>query len=476
MTTSTTTATSTTTTSTPADAAADRLDIAGVLARHGYALDHRDAALLHSTVTADARLATLLDPLGPQHAPAAIATLLLSRPESASVTTREHVLRNALTTITGDRARVIGELGLVQLELGVDGGAVRRQLDATSVDTLLRTDSGWRLAERRLLLVDVDVAAVTVPIERRALIERGADVLAEPRFLDESTPSSGGGSELLDIEAALALDALSRARAFTAGLGLRHLVSNVKAIVDGDRATAESEFVRTTLLEGGRRRESGVEETRLRRGERGWILESRTESVKSDVSAPATPGARERAAIEAGAAVLRALDEPHPAVLGRVEDARVEIRELLIRYSSAFDQERWELIDDVFTADVDFGGIDAADFVGQAKALYHDRLTGLHSIAEPILRIEGDRAFSYTDFTTIAIHEAADGSADHLDRLRSGGFYLDELRRTEHGWRISKRSVAFSSSVRDTIAGGPELRAAIRRTRERFRAVTTLQD
>lgn len=443
----TSTATSTTT-------ATDRLDIAALLARHHYALDHDDAALAASTITTDARLATL-------------ASL-------APATTREHVLRNVLIEVDGDRAVVVGELGLVELELRADGGAVRRQRDATSVDTVIRTPEGWRLAERILHLADIEETEVTVPAERRALIEQGASLLTEPAFLGDAGGGSGVPSELLDIEAALALAAFERDQA-TEALSRRHLVSNVKVEVDGDRARAESEFVRTTVSDV-RRRESGVEITELERSEQDWTITGRTEFVKSDAAAPVGFDEVVRDAIATGTAARRALQPPRPLPLGPVDDARVEIRELLIRYSSAFDQERWQLVDEVFTADVIFG-VDAvgygdggaASFVEQAQALYHDRLTGLHSIAEPVLRIDGARAWAYTDFTTIAIHESAE--PEQLDRLRSGGFYVDELRRTEAGWRVARRVVAFSSSVRDSIAGGADLRAAIDRTRAALNGV-----
>ncbi|NQX12423.1 nuclear transport factor 2 family protein [Microbacteriaceae bacterium VKM Ac-2855] len=481
---------------TSSQAATDRLDIIGVLARHAYAFDHGDAELLRSTVTPDARIDSLVDPL---HPPLTVDELLAL--EIAPSTTHEHVLRNALVTVSTDAATVVGELGLVALELQPEGRAERRQRDATVVDTLVRSADGWRLSRRHLSLTDVEDASVAVPADRRTLIEQGGAVLAAPAFLGAAAPSaarpsavrpsaaapSAAGptdarpsgteaSEVLDIETALVLHTATRDREADA-LSSRHLVSNVKASVDGDRAITESEFVRTVLTEEGggilRSRTSGVEVSELHRETGGWRVVARREYVKSAANGAAEFSDGVLDAIRASAAAVAALELPQPETLGPVTDARLDIRTLLIRYSSAFDQERWQLVDTVFTTDAAFGteavglqGAGAAGFVAGAQALYHDRLTGLHSIAEPVLRVEGDRAWGYTDFTTIAVHEPADGLAEHLDRLRSGGFYVDEFRRTEAGWRIARRAVAFSSSVRDTIAASEGLRERIAATRK----------
>ncbi|UFS59131.1 nuclear transport factor 2 family protein [Subtercola endophyticus] len=492
--------------------ATDRLDITALLARHSYAVDHQNEALLRETVAADARIETLLDARAPAVGVDGLVALVALVTAPAPGITRETVFRNPLVSVDGGNATVVSELGLVELELLADGGAVRRQYDATSVDRLVRTPDGWRLAERRLHLADVDVASVAVPADRRALIEQGAGILTAAEFLGSSTdgtstsggttgaggaPGTSDASELLDVEAALAFAAFERDREATVAAGTsaatgtgtlssRHLVSNVKVVVDGDRAQAESEFVRTTLTQAAsgatsdtatgvtRRRTSGVELTELERSPDGWVISTRTEYLKSDARSSAELDETVRQAIAVGTRALGELVVPHPLALGEVTDARLAIREVLIRYSSVFDQERWGLIGEVFAPDAAFGdepaGSGASSFVDGARAFYHDRLTGLHSIAEPVLRVDGDHAWAYTDFTTIAIHEPADGADDHLDRLRSGGFYVDELTRGESGWRVSRRAVAYSSSVRDTIDGGRELRPQIARTKAQFGA------
>src|ERR1700712_3207137 len=95
-----------------------RLEIAAVLARHAYAADHQDASLLRTTIAPNARIATLLDPLHPALTADKYVSFVTG---SAPGRTRETVLRNALITVDGDTAKVVGELGFVELELRADG-------------------------------------------------------------------------------------------------------------------------------------------------------------------------------------------------------------------------------------------------------------------------------------------------------------------------------------------------------------------
>src|ERR1700712_3859931 len=116
--------------------AADRLDIAAVLALHAYAADHGDAELVRQTLTIDARVASPLDPLNEafevEQLVALVSTLTSDR-------TRETVLRNTLIDVQGDAARVTAELDFVELELLADGASRRRQLAAPAVGAGGRT-------------------------------------------------------------------------------------------------------------------------------------------------------------------------------------------------------------------------------------------------------------------------------------------------------------------------------------------------
>jgi hypothetical protein len=122
---------------------------------------------------------------------------------------------------------------------------------------------------------------------------------------------------------------------------------------------------------------------------------------------------------------------------------RIEIDDLLIRYTRAIDQKDWKLLDTVFTpdAEVDYvssGGIKGSYPEARAwleKALAPFPIT-LHYVTNSEVTLSGDRASARTAVYNPMFSKNADGSLHHF---AVGAWYVDELVRTPAGWRIAKR-------------------------------------
>jgi len=122
---------------------------------------------------------------------------------------------------------------------------------------------------------------------------------------------------------------------------------------------------------------------------------------------------------------------------------RIEIDDLLIRYTVAIDTKDWELLDTVFTPDavVDYttsGGI-KGDYpevrAWLAKALGLFTMTQ-HLISNSVVRIDGDTA---TARTMVFNPMGRDDGKGGLTLFYVGAWYDDKLVRTPEGWRIAER-------------------------------------
>lgn len=124
---------------------------------------------------------------------------------------------------------------------------------------------------------------------------------------------------------------------------------------------------------------------------------------------------------------------------------RLEIQQLLIDYSTAIDQKRFDDLDRVFTPDayIDYrvtGGIDGR--FPEVKAWLKDVLPNFpayyHMLGNVDLRLDGDSATS----RAICFNPMVMGG-DVTDKASQiyfvGIWYLDEFVRTADGWRMSKR-------------------------------------
>jgi hypothetical protein len=122
---------------------------------------------------------------------------------------------------------------------------------------------------------------------------------------------------------------------------------------------------------------------------------------------------------------------------------RIEINDLLIRYTKAIDQKDWKLLDSVFTPDaqldyVSSGGIEGGYPEVRAwleKALAIFPVT-VHYVTNSEVTLQGDRASARTAVYNPMFFRNPDGSMHHF---AVGAHYVDELVRTERGWRIARR-------------------------------------
>ncbi len=122
---------------------------------------------------------------------------------------------------------------------------------------------------------------------------------------------------------------------------------------------------------------------------------------------------------------------------------RIEIDDLLIRYTKAIDEQDWSLLDTVFTQDahVDYvssGGIagtypEVREWLSKALAIFP---VTIHAITNSEIELDGDRARGRTLVTNPMLMPSQDGEKQ---TFTVHAYYHDELVRTEQGWRIARR-------------------------------------
>jgi hypothetical protein len=120
---------------------------------------------------------------------------------------------------------------------------------------------------------------------------------------------------------------------------------------------------------------------------------------------------------------------------------RFEIQQLLIDYSTAIDQKRFDDLDRVFTPDayIDYtvtGGIEGR--FGEVKAWLKEVLPNFpayyHMLGNVDIRIDGDGATSRAICFNPMVMGGEMGQIYFV-----GIWYVDEFVRTPEGWRMSKR-------------------------------------
>jgi hypothetical protein len=131
-----------------------------------------------------------------------------------------------------------------------------------------------------------------------------------------------------------------------------------------------------------------------------------------------------------------------PLSLEELSD-RLQINDLLTRYTVALDTKDWALLDTCFTPDAHVDYTES----GGIKGIYPDvrrwleKALGLfpmtqHFISNTTVRLDGDRATSRTYvFNPMGAPKPEGG----LEIFHVGAYYNDELVRTSDGWRIAKR-------------------------------------
>ncbi|MFG1708952.1 nuclear transport factor 2 family protein [Nonomuraea sp. M3C6] len=124
---------------------------------------------------------------------------------------------------------------------------------------------------------------------------------------------------------------------------------------------------------------------------------------------------------------------------------RLEISDLLARYTHAIDSGRWELLDEVFTEDatIDYsssGGIRGTR--DEAKTWLADVLSHwpgrLHLIGAATIDFHDGEASVRAPFTDTLAPTRQMVAAGTEGFLHGGGWYHHRLRRTPDGWRSTE--------------------------------------
>lgn len=124
---------------------------------------------------------------------------------------------------------------------------------------------------------------------------------------------------------------------------------------------------------------------------------------------------------------------------------RLEIQQLLVDYSTALDQRRFDDLDAVFTPDayIDYrvtGGIDGR--FPAVKKWLAEVLPNFpaysHMLGNFDIRVDGDTATARTICFNPMVFQAGEGTKQS-QVLFVGIWYVDELIRTAGGWRFTRR-------------------------------------
>ena len=127
------------------------------------------------------------------------------------------------------------------------------------------------------------------------------------------------------------------------------------------------------------------------------------------------------------------------------------IRDVIDRYAAALDRRDWEHLRSCFTADchADYEGFgkwtEREPFVAWLDAIHRDIGPTLHRITNHQIEVDRDRARATSYLDALLQLRQQD-----QDLLHVVGKYVDELIRTEEGWRISDRRVETFWRRRDT--------------------------
>lgn len=122
---------------------------------------------------------------------------------------------------------------------------------------------------------------------------------------------------------------------------------------------------------------------------------------------------------------------------------RLEIEDLMVRYSHAVDTRQWELLDEIFTPDahIDYTamGGPAGDLESTKKFLatvMPNFAAFQHLISNSSIRVDGDSATARTMCHNPMLVTGADGKSN---LMLCGLWYLDTFVRVAGEWRIRQR-------------------------------------
>jgi hypothetical protein len=127
---------------------------------------------------------------------------------------------------------------------------------------------------------------------------------------------------------------------------------------------------------------------------------------------------------------------------------RQQLFDLVVRYSTGIDRRDWALFRTCWTDDAvtDYGVVgswDSGDAITEfMRKVHEDCGHTAHRVGNYAVEAAGDGYSSRTYVDAIVMR------GDNQKGLQMLGFYDDEFRRTDDGWRISKRTFVPTITVR----------------------------
>jgi len=122
---------------------------------------------------------------------------------------------------------------------------------------------------------------------------------------------------------------------------------------------------------------------------------------------------------------------------------RIEIGDLLVRYTVAIDRKDYALLDTCFLPDAHLDYTSAGGIAGdypKVRAWLEAALAPfpmtVHYVTNSVVELDGDRATARTAVLNPMGFQNPDGT---LHQFTVGAYYDDELTRTPDGWRIARR-------------------------------------
>jgi hypothetical protein len=111
----------------------------------------------------------------------------------------------------------------------------------------------------------------------------------------------------------------------------------------------------------------------------------------------------------------------------------IEIEQLLARYAVGMTRDDIEAVVDVFTPDGSYSAFGSTYTIPDFPALVKAAPKGLFLTGTPQLELNGDSGTGYQPLCFV-------DQTNHDMRI---GWYTDEYRRTDKGWRLHTRSMTF---------------------------------
>jgi len=150
---------------------------------------------------------------------------------------------------------------------------------------------------------------------------------------------------------------------------------------------------------------------------------------------------------------------------------RAAISDVVHAYATGLDRRDWKLYRSIFTdqIEMDFesvgirpGEYSADDWVRDARRLFAGFEATQHTSTNHVHEIRGDAATCVSSMQAEHFVTPGPGDPADADRWTIGGYYTNELVRTQEGWKLRKIMLQVTWS-----RGNPDVsRIALRRSRE----------